>query len=90
MTYYLTIHYRKDRLETWPYIAYDTRTAVRTGRWLYEQKRQGMYAQIRNHAGMVICTIGATTVPNRRPKAAYQTEIPTKPESWKQGEIFDN
>lgn len=88
MTYYLTIHRKGSSPETIPYQARDTREAITYGRRLYEPRAVALYAQIANHCGEIICTLGTNANGLGTTKLAYQQEIKREHPMYIQGEIW--
>lgn len=89
MTYYLERHLMQSGQETLPFVAKDTAEAIRTATRLHEPRCLALYAQLRDHAGRIICTLGTNANGLGKTKLAYQAEIqidqpkPVQLELWK-------
>lgn len=88
MTYYLTIHRKGSSPETIPYQAKDTREAIVLGRRLYEPRAVALYAQIKDHCGIAVCTLGTNALGLGKTRIAYQQKIECEPPKYVQGEIW--
>lgn len=88
MTYYLIRHFMRHGNETLPFTARDTMEAIRTAVRLHEPRAAALYAQVTDHTGRVICTLGTNAGGPGRTKLAYQTEIPHVPPTPKQLELW--
>ena len=92
MTYYLTRTYRNGTEDKIAYTARNTPEAIRYGLGLHEARAIALYAQIRDHSGRVICTLGTNAGGLGKTKLAYQGEIelqyeqPRQLELWKRNE----